>query len=84
MRKFLLIALAAMTACTQSNIETVTTTESNPWSVSNTAKIISSLDNPDLVIETSKTLQVIQGLGTCFNELAWISLQRLCVEDFST
>ncbi|MFH0758095.1 MAG: glycoside hydrolase family 30 beta sandwich domain-containing protein [Bacteroidota bacterium] len=81
MRKILFIAFAALTACTQPKIETVTTTELNPWFVTNTAKMFSSAENPDVVIETSETLQVIQGFGTCFNELGWTSLQRLPADD---
>ena len=81
MRKFLLIPLAAITACSQPVIETITSTESEPWVSTNTAKTISFSDNPDLVVETASTLHTIEGFGTCFNELGWTSLQRLSEGD---
>ena len=81
MRKIVLFALVTMTACNQPIIEMITTTEADAWVSTENIESISSSDNPDLIVESSKTLQEIEGFGACFNELGWTSLHRLRPED---
>ncbi|MCW3786892.1 glycoside hydrolase family 30 protein [Plebeiibacterium sediminum] len=81
MKKLLLITLVTITACTQPKFEMTTTTESNPWIVTSIENKESNTDTLDIIIESSNTLQEIEGFGTCFNELGWTSLQRLKAKD---
>ncbi len=81
MKKLLLITLTAITACSQPKFEITTTTESNPWSVTSIESNVSNSDATDIIIESTDTLQEIDGFGACFNELGWTSLQRLSTED---
>ena len=81
MKKLLLITLTAITACSQPKFEITTTTESNPWSVTSIESNVSNSDATDIIIESTDTLQEIEGFGACFNELGWTSLQRLSPED---
>ncbi|MBD0776291.1 beta-glycosidase [Maribacter sp. ANRC-HE7] len=75
------ILLLLMAACSQPKIEVVTSTELEPWVVGGLAKTTSSKENLDVQIVRADTLQTIDGFGTCFNELGWMSLQRLSQED---
>lgn len=81
MKQFLPFLIFAITACSQPKIEMVNSTESAPWITSDGAKIIAATEIPDVVIESSNTLQTIDGFGTCFNELGWTSLKRLSEQD---
>jgi len=81
MKKLLPIILFSVVACNQPKITTVTTTETEPWTTVTTATVVSSSENPDVVLQDSDTMQTIEGFGTCFNELGWTSLQRLKEED---
>ena len=77
MKNFILILLLGIAGCGRPAIEMVTTTELEPWTEMKTISFVSSDEDPDIIIETSNTLQIIEGFGTCFNELGWTSLQRL-------
>ena len=65
-------------------IKWVSSTENESW-FSESNPVISS-DNVrfDVLIDTSATLQTIEGFGACFNELGWTSLKSLSEEDRST
>lgn len=62
-------------------IEWVSTTENESW-ISEKKPTI-SLDKVrfDVLIDTSTTLQSIEGFGACFNELGWTSLKALSEND---
>jgi len=80
---FLIIVLASlMTACAkQNNAEMVTTTENEAWKNQSGLMPESSSGTADIVIDTLKVKQTIEGFGTCFNELGWTSLNLLKTED---
>lgn len=75
---FLLIACAAM-SCTKapSIAEFVTTTENNPWEVRSTSVSSEKTEQAGIVIDPMQTEQTINGFGTCFNEMGWLSLVLL-------
>lgn len=82
MKYFLLIFFTfSLVASAQKNIRIITTTESTPWQVSNSVVVINSMTKTDIVINSSNSLQVIEGFGTCFNELGWTSLKQLSNKD---
>ena len=60
-----------------SNIEWVVTTQTAPWrSYSGpTAQAISQM--PDVIVQTDRPKQTIEGFGACFNELGWLALAAL-------
>jgi len=75
------IFLLSLAACMQPKVTIVTTTESEPWTVTTASAVVSATDNPDVIIDSSDSLQTIAGFGTCFNELGWMSLSRLSADD---
>lgn len=73
--------LAAVAICFAScsqpqKAQWVSTTESSPWQT-NPELTSTEGTTPDVVIDPNKTYQVIEGFGTCFNELGWTSLTKL-------
>lgn len=78
---FLVIPILA--SCTfQPRAEWICTTENFPWEeqsdlFSESADTITSVD---IVIHTNKKQQRIEGFGACFNELGWLSLNKLLPE----
>ena len=81
MALLLFFLLWVSTACNQPKLEVMSTTESASWIAGGNANVISSVEVPDVTVETSNGLQTIDGFGTCFNELGWTSLQRLSEAD---
>nr|WP_321452746.1 glycoside hydrolase family 30 beta sandwich domain-containing protein [uncultured Carboxylicivirga sp.] len=77
MKKILFITLIVLSACSQPAIQVVTTTQSEPWVLTSKVLGASEKNNSNVIIESSQTLQEIEGFGTCFNELGWTSLRRL-------
>lgn len=70
-------AAICLASCSQpQKAQWVSTTESTPWQV-NPELTSAEGDRADVMIDASKTYQVIDGFGTCFNELGWTSLSRL-------
>ncbi|MCD7916670.1 MAG: beta-glycosidase [Tannerellaceae bacterium] len=71
-----------LAACTtQPQAEWVSTTESSPWQVQGTVQSVTGSGSADVIIDPTRTAQVIDGFGTCFNELAWTSLSQLNTAD---
>lgn len=81
MKKMAPVFLIVVAACSQPEIMMVTTTASEPWVTANTTNLVPATDSTDVSILSSDTGQVIEGFGSCFNELGWTSLKRLSRED---
>jgi len=77
----ILLAHAEFVVSQPKVIEWVTTTEQKPWVNQPEVKPVSREKNIDVIIDLSKTQQVIEGFGSCFNELGWTSLALLEKED---
>jgi len=61
--------------------EQVSTTVNAPWRLRNEAITAAAGDRADVEINLSAPLQAVEGFGTCFNELGWISLSALSLAD---
>lgn len=84
MKKLIVLAVAgALTACQQSPkvVEWVTTSYEQPWQENKLSQVGAEITESLVVLDTQKTLQTIEGFGTCFNELGWTSLSLLSYDD---
>ena len=84
MRKIMLLAwIVVITACQQGPkvTEWVTTSYETPWQVNALAKVTNVVNDSLVIIDTQKTLQTVEGFGTCFNELGWNSLSQLSYDE---
>lgn len=74
-----LFIVGLLIACSNTPEATwVSTTFNEPWRAQISIKgSIANDDSADIVINPSITKQTIEGFGTCFNELGWISLGKL-------
>jgi glucosylceramidase len=61
--------------------EWISTTRQAQWIIEKQPVIHKSEDDADVEIITDQPLQVIEGFGACFNELGWISLNTLRLND---
>jgi glucosylceramidase len=77
----IVICIALPTMAQQIKVEWVTTTEDNNWVAQKSLKAMAAKGQPDVEIETTKSLQTINGFGGCFNELGWTSLNQLSAYD---
>ena len=82
MRKFLFVlALITVFSCQpKSAIEWVSTTFDNPWQVMD-AGASDATAEASVVVDLTAVNQSVEGFGTCFNELGWISLSELSEAD---
>ena len=84
MKKLIVFTLTfILTACQQTPqvVEWVTTSFENPWQENQLNKVGNELSDNVITIDVQKTLQTIEGFGTCFNELGWTSLSLLSYDD---
>ncbi len=77
-----LALLPLFAACSQNKTEWVSTTFDAPWTV----QVVSTEKTENgasecVVVDPAKTLQEVEGFGTCFNELGWTSLAELSEAD---
>jgi glucosylceramidase len=81
-KTFVFLALILTSVSLQSQVKAtwITTTSAEQWKIQNIVVSINSAA-PDVIIETDKPLQSIDGFGTCFNELGWTSLKILSNKD---
>ena len=75
-----LIAIAA-SSFAQTKINWVVTSSATQWKEQSILTESKGPGAPDVEILTNKTLQTIDGFGTCFNELGWTSLSLLSNKD---
>jgi glucosylceramidase len=76
----LITGIFLIISCTE-DAKWIITTESHPWVAGKPLKLSQSEIRCDVIIDTSQTEQTIEGFGACFNELGWVSLNRLKEED---
>jgi glucosylceramidase len=79
---FLILVYASTNA--QTTVKWVSTTQSEQWKVRQNLKTVVSKIDPNIVVQTDKSLQTIEGFGTCFNELGWTSLNYLTQKERET
>lgn len=79
-KKSLFLALAAGTllSCQHTpEVAWVSTTFDEPWVTQPAVPVSETGKEADIVIDPANTRQTIDGFGTCFNELGWVSLNKL-------
>lgn len=77
---FFIFSISLLLSCQdKQEIIWVDTTSQELWNIHDSASLTSSsLEKKiDILIDTCNTRQVIEGFGTCFNELGWASLNKL-------
>ncbi len=74
-----LVLAGLLTACQQGPqvVEWVSTSFESPWQENALTNVGSDISESLVVIDKNKTLQTMEGFGTCFNELGWTSLSVL-------
>ena len=72
----LLMYLFLLTACGKDRAVWVSTGFDSPWQEMEISAASGETDGT-VVIDKSRTLQTVEGFGTCFNELGWTSLSKL-------
>jgi glucosylceramidase len=65
----------------QTKVEWVSTSKDEQWKTQNNLTASEAAGNADVEINLDKTLQTIEGFGTCFNDLGWTSLNVLTAQD---
>ncbi len=63
-------------------IKWICTTEKSPWVEQDSPSFTTVPGMPGVLIDTSKTLQTVEGFGGSFNEYGWLALKQLSSEDF--
>ena len=76
----LLMGATLLTACTD-KVEWVSTTFENPWQTGDMETLIDVPAEAKVVIDPARTLQTMEGFGTCASELSWNSLSVLTQEE---
>jgi glucosylceramidase len=77
----LLLALLAAFSCQRAaKVEWVSTTFENHWQVMEAVEADTPAD-ATVEVDLTATKQTVEGFGTCFNELGWISLSELSEAD---
>lgn len=76
----LIVLSVAPNAFAAKKAKLITSTEKAPW-VSQPTVVAGVSSKADIIINTSKTQQTIDGFGTCFNEQGWTSINSLQTKD---
>ena len=61
-------------------VEWYTTTQTSPW-VKQKVKPERTTTGAEIVLDPAQRLQLITGIGGCFNEMGWDALNALSAED---
>jgi glucosylceramidase len=78
---FLMLLLTTFCSFSQSKITWISSTEAKQWQSHKNIKAGLTSGKTDAEVLLDKTLQQIDGFGTCFNELGWTSLSILNAND---
>lgn len=81
-----LVLIVGYSLTAQPKISGFSSTSTEPWKQSPATSISIAAKNTvaDAEIQLNKPLQIIEGFGTCFNELGWTSLSLLSAADQET
>ena len=72
--------MAGICSCGKDDILWVSSTYDHPWQKMAPQAVQAEAEG-SVLIDRTKTLQAVEGFGTCFNELGWTSLSLLSEED---
>lgn len=77
----IILFLLFCTACSTTNpVDWVSTTPTTQWKTAQ-LETVNSAESTNAEVYLNKTEQVIDGFGSCFNELGWTSLNQLSDAD---
>ena len=62
-------------------IKWFSTTEQSPWVEKQAPEFSSQAGMPDVMVDTRRTRQTVEGFGASFNEYGWLALQQLSDAD---
>lgn len=82
--RYIIISAAfilSLASCQNRNIEWVSSTFEQPWQTVDHESISTEPGENTIVIETDTASGIIEGFGSCFNELGWQSLRTLTQEE---
>ena len=65
----------------QTKTEWVSSSKDHQWKIHDGLTTVSATRKTDVEIEVDKPLHVVEGFGSCFNELGWASLKLLSAKD---
>ncbi|HEY8658578.1 MAG TPA: glycoside hydrolase family 30 beta sandwich domain-containing protein [Hanamia sp.] len=77
----LVMTMMAASISAQNKVGWIATSPTEQWETQKGLTAYPASGNADVEIQLNKTLQTIDGFGTCFNELGWTSLSRLSAKD---
>ena len=75
----MMILVASLAA--QKTVYWIATSQTEPWKIQAGLTALPASGDADVEVQLTKPLQTIEGFGTCFNELGWMSLSMLSVTD---
>jgi len=73
----LILVMIAMLSYSQTRVEWVSSTQTEPWKLMKELTAAPASDKFDVEINLKNSLQTIEGFGACFNEVGWTSLSLL-------
>lgn len=76
-----LLLLLVSSLAAQNKITWISSSQTEQWKANKAPNLLQPAGDADVSIEPGKTLQTIEGFGTCFNELGWTSLSMLSAKD---
>jgi len=76
-----LFEMIAPLSLAQTKVEWISSTQSEQWKQQSEITVTPASDQFDIEIKPNVTLQIIEGFGTCFNEVGWTSLSLLSDKD---
>lgn len=78
---FQILIFIGLTASAQTKVAWVVSSRTEHWKTQTGLTTIPASGDEDVTILSDKTLQTVEGFGTCFNELGWTSLNMLPAKD---
>ena len=73
--------ILSLASCQDRSIEWISSTFEQPWQTVDHESISTETGENTIVIDTDATSGIIEGFGSCFNELGWQSLSTLTQEE---
>lgn len=76
-----ILTLVQVSMFAQTKVTWFSSNQTTQWKQHQPIAVSASKTKADVLIQPAKTLQTIEGFGTCFNELGWTSLSMLSEKD---
>ncbi|MFI5185110.1 MAG: glycoside hydrolase family 30 beta sandwich domain-containing protein [Chitinophagales bacterium] len=76
-----MLMMLAVVSDAQTKVEWISTSQQEPWKVEKSLQPSLAIVSADVEVQFNRPGQIIEGFGTCFNELGWTSLSLLSIKD---